>query len=219
MWIKLVQRYAKCESYFWILTRNSSLEELCILHIQKSCEILFRGIVKKYTADLILLTKFKKIIGMKEKFAQNIEVAISLMELLLPTQESFDRYFCLIFYFLQLLLGEIRLSKLFPLIFQLIDQKFKCVSANVFPNVFPICFQLVYCLKITVVHTREVLGQLPSMKISLPPQEGNFSPGQLSGCPSTLKLTLTLTETPTLTGRQFSSGSNCPDTTGGYNFT
>ena len=35
--------------------------------------MLFRGIVNKYTADLILLTKLKKIIGMKEKFAQNID--------------------------------------------------------------------------------------------------------------------------------------------------
>ena len=40
--------------------------------------MLFRGIVKKYTADLILLTKLKKIVGMKENFLQNIEVAVSL---------------------------------------------------------------------------------------------------------------------------------------------
>ena len=52
--------------------------------------MILRGIVKKYTADLILLTKFKKIIGMKEKFAQNPEVPVSLMGLLLQTQESFD---------------------------------------------------------------------------------------------------------------------------------
>ena len=37
-----------------------------------------RGIVKKYTAYLMLLTKFKKIIAMKEKFAQNMEVQVSL---------------------------------------------------------------------------------------------------------------------------------------------
>ena len=52
--------------------------------------MILRGIVKKYTADLILLTKFKKIIGMKEKFAQNAEVPVSLMGFLLQTQESFD---------------------------------------------------------------------------------------------------------------------------------
>ena len=31
--------------------------------------MFFRGIVKKYTADLILLIKFKKIIGIEERFA------------------------------------------------------------------------------------------------------------------------------------------------------
>ena len=40
--------------------------------------MLFRGTIKKYTADLILLTEFKKII--KEKFAQNMEVPLSLMK-------------------------------------------------------------------------------------------------------------------------------------------
>ena len=39
--------------------------------------MFFRGIVKKYTADLILRTKFKNIIGLTEKFAQNIEEATS----------------------------------------------------------------------------------------------------------------------------------------------
>ena len=78
--------------------------------------MLFRGIVKKYTGDLILLTKFKKIICMKEKFEQNIEVPVSLMEFLLKTQESFDGFFCLTFYILRWFLG-IGLSKLFPLIF------------------------------------------------------------------------------------------------------
>ena len=39
--------------------------------------MLFGGIVKKYTADLILRTKFKNIIGLTEKFAQNIEEATS----------------------------------------------------------------------------------------------------------------------------------------------
>ena len=48
---------------------------------------------KKYTADLILLTKFKKIIGMKEKHAQNMEVPVSLMEILLQTQGPFGVYF------------------------------------------------------------------------------------------------------------------------------
>ena len=54
---------------FGFLTGNWSLEELCILHIQKRQEMVFRGTVKKYTEDLILLTKFKRIIGMKDKFA------------------------------------------------------------------------------------------------------------------------------------------------------
>ena len=42
--------------------------------------MFFRGVVKKYTVDLILLTKFKKIIGLKEKFKQNSEVPVSRME-------------------------------------------------------------------------------------------------------------------------------------------
>ena len=41
---------------------------------------------------------------------------------------------------------------------------------------------------------------------------GNFLRGQLSGFPTTLKLTLTLTQTPTLSEGQYSSGGNCPDT-------
>ena len=91
---------------FRFLTRNSSLGELCILHIQKLWEMLFREIVKKYTADLILLTKFKTIIGMKEKFVQNIEVPVSLMEILMQNQESFDSFFSLTFYLLRWFLGE-----------------------------------------------------------------------------------------------------------------
>ena len=55
--------------------------------------MLFRGIVKKYTADLILRTKLKKKIGIKENFAQNMEVAVSLMELLLKTQEVLVNFF------------------------------------------------------------------------------------------------------------------------------
>ena len=61
----------------------------------------FRGIVKKYTADLILLTKFKKIIGMKEIFAQIMEVQVSLIEFLLQTQGSFGGFFYLTFYILR----------------------------------------------------------------------------------------------------------------------
>ena len=68
--------------------------------------MIFRGIVKKYTADLMLLTKFKKIIGMKKKFAQIMEVPVSLMGFLLQTQESFDWYFYLMFYVLGCFLGE-----------------------------------------------------------------------------------------------------------------
>ena len=39
--------------------------------------MIFRGIVNNYTADLILRTKFKKIIDLKENIAQNIEVPVS----------------------------------------------------------------------------------------------------------------------------------------------
>ena len=63
--------------------------------------MIFRGIVKKYTADLILLTKFKKIIGMKEIFAQIMEVQVSLIEILLQTQGSFGGFFYLTFYILR----------------------------------------------------------------------------------------------------------------------
>ena len=59
--------------------------------------MVFRGTVKKYTEDLILLTKFKRIIGMKDKFAQNMEVPVSLMEFLLQTQGNFGVFFCLKF--------------------------------------------------------------------------------------------------------------------------
>ena len=62
--------------------------------------MLFRGIVKKYTADLILLTKFKKIIGAKEKSAQNREAPVSFMEFLLQHQGYFCGFFCLKFYIL-----------------------------------------------------------------------------------------------------------------------
>ena len=35
--------------------------------------------IEEYTADLTLLIKFKKITGKKKKFAQNMEVPVSLM--------------------------------------------------------------------------------------------------------------------------------------------
>ena len=70
--------------------------------------------------------------------------------------------------------------------------------------------------------SRWVLGQLPPRKIAPNPKTnsnsnltltgGNLLRGQLSGCVPTLKLTLTLTQTPTLTGEQFPSGENCLDT-------
>ena len=41
--------------------------------------MIFIGIVKKYTADLILPIKFKRLIGMKDKFEQNTEVPLSLI--------------------------------------------------------------------------------------------------------------------------------------------
>ena len=129
---------------FGFLTRNSSLGELCILHIQNRWEMLFRGIVKNYTADLILRTKFKKIIGMKEKFAQNMEVAVSHMEFLLQTQGSF-RFFCLKFYILRFFLREQDFQSSF-FYFQLIKLEtrmccYECVSERVSVNVFSrMCF-------------------------------------------------------------------------------
>ena len=68
--------------------------------------MLFGWIVRKYSADLILLTKFKELIGVKEKFAQNMEVPVSLMKFLLQTLGSFGGFFCLTFYILRWLLGE-----------------------------------------------------------------------------------------------------------------
>ena len=56
--------------------------------------MLFRGIVKKYTNDLVLPTIFKKRIGMKEKFGGNMKLPVSLMEYLLQTQGSFGGFFC-----------------------------------------------------------------------------------------------------------------------------
>ena len=61
--------------------------------------MLFREIIKKYTADLILRTKLKKMIGMKEKFVKNMKVP--LMEFLLQTQGSFGGFFYLNFNILQ----------------------------------------------------------------------------------------------------------------------
>ena len=63
--------------------------------------MIFRGIVNNYTADLILRTKFKKIIDLKENIAQNMEVPVSLMGFLLQTQGSFGGLFCLKFYILR----------------------------------------------------------------------------------------------------------------------
>ena len=131
------------------LTWNSSLGELCILHIWKRWEMLFRGIVKKCIADLILLTKFKKIIGMKEKSSQNIEVPVLLMKFLFQTQESFDGFFLLRFYILRWFFGEqdfwssflwfladhIRNSNVFLRL-----RSRMCFREYVSPNVFLICF-------------------------------------------------------------------------------
>ena len=126
---------------FGFLTQSSSLAELCILHIQNRWEMRFRGIVKNYTADMILRTKFKKIIGMKEKISQNMEVAVSLVELLLQTQGSFGGFLCLKFYILRCFLGEQDFQSLFC-DFQLIMLEirmclYECVSECVSVIVFP----------------------------------------------------------------------------------
>ena len=68
--------------------------------------MIFTEIIKKYAANLILLTKFKKIIGVMEKFAQNMEEPVSLMEFLLQTVGSFGGFFCLTFYILRCFLEE-----------------------------------------------------------------------------------------------------------------
>ena len=87
---------------------------------------------------------------MKEKFAQNMEVPVSLMEFLLQTQGSFGEFFCLNFCILQCFLGEqdfqssfilflgdkIRNSNVFlRMCFRMCFRE--CISVNV----FLICFQ------------------------------------------------------------------------------
>ena len=69
-----------------------------------------------------------------------------------------------------------------------------------------------------------VLGQLPPRKMPPPlnpktnsnpnpnPNRGQLYSWQLSDCSQPQKITLTLTQTLTLTGGQYSSGGNCPDT-------
>ena len=135
---------------FGFLTQSSSLGELCILHIQNRWEMRLRGIVKNYTADMILRTKFKKIIGMKEKISQNMEVAVSLVELLLQTQGSFGGFFCLKFYILRCFLGEQDFQSSF---FGFLADNIKnsnvfvrmcfrtCFRECISENVFLICFQ------------------------------------------------------------------------------
>ena len=50
---------------------------------------------------------------MKEKFVQNMEVPVSLMEFSLQTQGSFGGFFCSKFYILLCFFGELGLSRLF----------------------------------------------------------------------------------------------------------
>ena len=80
---------------FRFLTRNSSLGELCILDIQKHWEIFFRGIVKKYTVDLMLLIKFKKIISV------NYRGISFIYGIFTPNPREFWWFFCLKFHILQ----------------------------------------------------------------------------------------------------------------------
>ena len=110
--------------------------------------MLFRGIVKTFAADLILLTKCKKIIGMKEKFAQNMEVPVSLMECLLQTQGSFGGFF-FFFTFYNVFLGNRTFE---ALLFDFLGDKIRnsnvllrmcfrmCFRECVSANVFRICF-------------------------------------------------------------------------------
>ena len=62
--------------------------------------MLLQGIVEKYTADPILLTKFRKVVVTKEKFTQNMEAPVSLKKFLLQTQGTFGGVFSLNFYIL-----------------------------------------------------------------------------------------------------------------------
>ena len=52
-----------------------------------------KGMVKKSTADVIWLTKFKRVIGMNEWFVQIMKISVSLMEYLLQTQGTFSSFF------------------------------------------------------------------------------------------------------------------------------
>lgn len=66
-----------------------------VLYIPKRYEVFIRGIVKKSTADVILLNKFKRIIAIKEKVGKIQEVSVSL---LLKTKGTYSGHFCLKFY-------------------------------------------------------------------------------------------------------------------------
>ena len=78
--------------------------------------MLARGIVKKYTSGLILLTKFKKSIGMKENLAQNMKVPLLLIEFLLQIQGTFGGFFLFEILHFMMVLGEIGLLMPFGLI-------------------------------------------------------------------------------------------------------
>ena len=106
--------------------------------------MLFRTMVKKYTAGLILQTKLKKINRMKEKFAQNTEVPVWLMDFLLQTQDNFNGFFLFdILNFMKAFTG-IGLLKLFPLIFS-----WQIRNSNVFLRMrFWMCFRECVLVKI-----------------------------------------------------------------------
>ena len=55
--------------------------------------MLIKGIVKQATEDVILLTKLKRIIVIKKKLSQVMEVSVSLMKYLLQTQGTFGGVF------------------------------------------------------------------------------------------------------------------------------
>ena len=54
-----------------------------------------RGTVKKSTVDVILLTAFKRIIGMNVKFVQITKTSVSLTEVLLQIKMTFVLFFVL----------------------------------------------------------------------------------------------------------------------------
>ena len=73
----------------------------------ETLEVLIKGIVKKSTTDVILHARFRRIMAMKEIFAQIMEVSVSLLEYLYtPNPRDVQWFVCLKFYPLSWILEE-----------------------------------------------------------------------------------------------------------------